>query len=298
MSPIRADHVDLPTAAPAEAGDGRAPDLEPRFGPAIIGHWWANYEGGTREHAVEGTRFRASMAGYCSRSLAYYFAQAEETNPPDTADVWRMFLGQMVHAILDPIIEELFGGETEKKVDLRPDVDGSATVDVWLPEQAILIEIKTAGGYAYKLSATNFKGAPQGPKRGHAIQAAVAADALGAEEMVLLYFAMEPSDRRYVDTDEQRVTAEWTFTKDEIAALAATERARVSKIIEITDAQGPTAVRRMVADDDGRLWLVDKPTATSSSPTVRLDADGNIVDSSTTWQCGFCRYRDRCLADG
>lgn len=294
MSPIRANHNDLPTAAPAGEQEGREPDLEARFGPAIIDHWWANYEGGTREHAVEGTRFRASMAGYCSRSLAYYFAQAEETNPPDTADVWRMFLGQMVHAILDPIIEELFGGETEKKVDLRPEVDGSATVDVWLPKQAILIEIKTAGGYSYKSSVAGFKGSPKRPKRGHVLQAAVAADTLGAQEMVLLYFSMEPSDRRYVATEAQRVTAEWTFTKDEIAALAATERARVNKILEMVDANGPTSVRRMVADDDGGLWLVTDP---AKKATVRLDSEGNIVDSSTTWQCGYCRYRDRCIAD-
>ena len=111
------------------------------------------------------------------------------------------------------------------------------------------------------------------------------------------YFSMEVCDRRYVATEAQQVTAEWTYTPDEFGPIAEAEMERVDAILSRSLAE-PAAINRRVPDDDGRWWTVQTPKPGSSSPTVRLDRDGNIVDSSTTWQCGYCRYRDRCIADG
>jgi len=58
-----------------------------------------------KAHAVEGSRFRFSMAGTCSRLLQYYVNGEPVTNPPDAADAWRMGLGTMVHVAIQEYFE-------------------------------------------------------------------------------------------------------------------------------------------------------------------------------------------------
>lgn len=303
------------------ASAGNPPDSSPRFVTALADRWYKDYvDGGNedRSFAVPGTRWRASWAAGCARKVAYSIDHADArrqgdddrvvltkpSNPPTVADLWRMNLGTMVHTALEEIFPAAFpGADIELAVDLRPEVDGSATSDIVVRQpdgKVIVVELKTKNGFGYKLATTNFKGPPDGPSYNHKVQAAVLAHALGADELVVGYLAMECISPGLADGmglgDVGRFAAEWTYPKEVFTPWALQEHKRVGRIISVVDSDGPSEVPRAVDDDEvpREARIVDP----SKGAWEVRDADGVVTQVGRTWFCSYCSYQDRCCVDG
>lgn len=287
--PINRDLSALPSATGPE---GRAPDPSPRFVTALAQAWYDSQDRSDRERAVPGTRFRASWAGKCSRDLWWSLRDEPLSDPPTIADVWRMELGKLVHEGLDEAITAAFpGAEVEVKVDLRPTFDGSATVDVLLQTDSklTLLELKTINGFGFKMAATSFKGPPEGPRDNAVIQAALAAEALGADELVVGYLSLENLSPSMAPTygdgsDIGRFAAEWTYLPAEYLPIAAQERKRVEWVFDQDEV--PDAFVYV----DGRTVKLSPP----GSGQWVVEAGGQITDTGKTWHCDYCWNRTKC----
>ena len=301
----------------ASSNDGVRPDADPFIGRAIAKAWLNdNYEEG-KAHAVDGTRFRFSMAGTCSRQLQYYVQGVEVTNPPDAADAWRMGLGTMVHEMMQKYFAEgvdigdvfecdSYDVEMEVKTHL-PVIEGSGHVDMLFTlydeykniVRRIVVEIKTLNGFGFKVAATGFKGAAEGPRRDHIKQAALSAYALGADDVIICYVSMEnvsPSlAAKYCDDPVfGRFTAQWTYSIAEWMPLAEAEVVRINNILKQIDDPDIKLVDPVIENDFGVEVSITDPR----SGRWELMHENQLIDSGRAWQCGYCRYRDRCIKDG
>lgn len=309
---IRQDRSDLP-----RGDEGWPPDSVALIRDALLEEWATNVrpEKG-RERAVGGTLWRASFAANCRRSLAYSMYDQPKTNPPTVADRWRMNVGQMVHTELDLMAEALQRSfevmkpgtvvEVEVPVDLRPvGLDGSATVDLLIRKAdgtVTIVEVKSVVGFKFKQKATKFNGPPKGPDLSHIIQSAVAGKALDARAVTILYLSIEnvgPSLAYRVEGDTaatvdlNRMSAQWTLPRDAYLPIADAEIARVNEVIAACESG--VLPDRLVPNDDGVERLVVNP---EKGLWNQVAADGRVEDSGKAWQCDYCDYRDRCLADG
>ena len=297
-------------------GNGIRPDDDPFIGRAIAKAWLdKNYQEG-KAHAVEGSRFRFSMAGTCSRQLQYYINGEPVTNPPDAADAWRMGLGTMVHTAIQEYFEasmvngvfdcNYYEVEMETKTSI-PEISGSGHVDMFFtlfdkdskPYRKVVVEIKTLNGFGFKVAATGFKGPAEGPRRDHIKQAALSAYALDADDVIMCYVSMEnvsPSIAgKYCDDAEfGRFTAQWTYSKAEWMPLAETEIARVGNVLSQIDHPSGGLVEPTIENDNGLLVSITDP----ATGRWELMHEDSLIDSGRAWQCGYCRYRDRCIGDG
>lgn len=324
---IRRDRSDLPTAPTGDGG--RVPDTDPWVGRAIGQAYLARHYEAEKAHAIEGTRFRASMAGSCTRALAYYFAKVAESDPTGPADAWRMQLGTLIHEELQAVfLDAIPGAEIEVKVPIV-DGEGSMHIDIvvrqpleqrWAvgdPEHAAAmkqgqaewvtaIEVKSINGFGYKMTATSYQGPPKGPKGNHLGQAALGAKAVDADEMIVAYLSMEnvgPNLIRYCDDPEfGRFTAQWTYSREEYMAIAEREERRVRYVLgmvpledEAAMAEKAKLVPAYVDTDDGVAVQIMPP---ASGQTVAPAEGGKLMPVGQTWHCGYCRWRARCKADG
>lgn len=354
---IKRDLSGLPAQTSAESVKPD-PEADQYLLPLAQSWYDAYIEGGNddRAFAVAGTRYRASWAGGCARSNGYrvlendakmrlamledadsvlmvseqapeLIAQAravrehyKPTNPPSLADLWRMSLGSNVHSLFDDAIQAAFpNAEVEVAVDLRPDIDGSATVDVKITERVpveyprpvsdtapelafrervTLLELKTLGGFGFKKAVIPFKGPAEGPKLAHILQVGMAAKAIGAERIIIGYLSMENISKGIADkaglADHNRFLAGWVYEAEDFLPVVDKEERRINAILKaidegrlpprhVNDGELPTAAR--ITNVDNGLW------------TVTNDKD-EITNSGTTWWCGYCWSRDRCREDG
>jgi hypothetical protein len=308
--PIKKNLGDLPVVS---TGNGVRPDADPFIGRAIAKAWLdKNYQEG-KAHAVEGSRFRFSMAGACSRQLQYYVTGEPVTDPPDAADAWRMGLGTMVHTAIQEYFEasmvngvfdcNYYEVEMETKTSI-PEISGSGHVDMLFtlfdgdskPYRKVVVEIKTLNGFGFKVAATGFKGPAEGPRRDHIKQAALSAYALDADDVIICYVSMEnvsPSlAGKYCDDAEYgRFTAQWTYSKAEWMPLAVAEIERVRSVLAQIDHPAGGLVEPTIENDSGVLVSITDP----SSGRWELLDDGVLIDSGKAWQCGYCRYRSTCI---
>lgn len=325
---IRRTH-DLPSP-PRDAG--RPPSKRPIIVNELAALWWEHYqESGRMEFkpAIEGLPYRASMASTrCDRAAYYQLSGAEESNPPTISDLWRMSLGQMVHDQLD----EIFHGRVlpngdmvlcKQTVDLRPFVPGSAHPDHVLvpadwgekilageaqltdvPAHAVtVVEDKTLGGFSYKMKATSFKAAPEGPSYGHILQAGMVGRALNADKAIVAYFSMEPVSPTLasytVDDEMGRFTAEWHFSASHLAPVLDVEAGRIRRLLASVEAKR-RPLRTIVDPRYPSGMVVTDPVGASKGTKGAwvLHDGGMIVDAGECWECGYCRFRDLCIDHG
>lgn len=313
--PINKDLSDLPR----RGNRGMAPSPHPFIVEHLAAAWekWYDAEHGSREFAIpEAGPYRGSMASMrCDRQLYYAMSETPESNPTSLAGKFTLWLGQLIHAALQPIIVEAFPGSlTEQNHDYRKiGIPGSAHSDVEIvyelaPGDEVLAEIKTTGGFSYKMMATNFKGPAQGPRYGMVLQAAMAAKERGYSKLVILLVGLEPVSpsmaQSYADSDAGRFMVEWHFTVDELEDHITLEAERinaVAQLIEQNQTNGeatlmlPTRRLRDPEYPDGAI--IQRPLV-SDTPWTVTDEEGRVLDSGTTWMCGYCRWFDRCKADG
>jgi len=310
---IKKNLEDLPYVRPRGA---HAPLAETMVMNQLADAWWAEYQAGenfTRDRAIPELPLRASdISTRCDRALFYKLVEAVKTNPSDAASVWRMRLGQLIHTEVETSMSKIFpslhdaegrkhGWWAEETVDLQPaGFPGSAHGDnVYYihGEPKIVMELKSQGGFAFKMMTTTFKGEPDGPRWDHKMQAAMVAVALGAPQFMVCYIAMESTSpdlaAKMGMTAAGRFTAEWIYETADWREAVAAEAARQRRVLEL--ARSFITPERTLQDEDHGVVLIDNPKRGNWN---RLDRNGNIDKSGTTWQCGYCDFRDRCIDDG
>jgi hypothetical protein len=94
----------------------------------------------------------------CARKVAYETAGVEKTDPPSTADYWRMGLGSVVHELLKPAVDAWLAADDtvtiEEEISVRLGEYGYGHIDLVLRTndgKTIVLELKTINGFGYKM---------------------------------------------------------------------------------------------------------------------------------------------------
>lgn len=293
------DLSNLPTKAPG-------PERKPvsHWTKAFAGHWMKMYKEAGRDrkpHAIEGSVIRGSWAGKCARRISYSVLGYEETNPPDVASFWRMELGTIAHDYWQATAVEYFGdlAVPERRgsladglISLHSDLVLEDTVD-----GRVLFELKTVGGYKFKLLVGAI-GSGQEPDAEHVLQAALGAEAHDADRVVIAYIAQENVNKGWANDLEfdasQKFSCEFEYSREELRPLAEKEIVRLSRIAELAEA-GHLAPRfaPLVMPPGARIVDIGK-----SMWTQRVD--GEILATGSLWggnYCQYCPYMEQCAAD-
>lgn len=353
---IKVDNSALPTAGKV---DGHPPDTRAlSILLPVVEEWHRQYLAAGHDQldfAVPGTRFRASWAAKCARAMSYeillhdaevdvavshaagwprgteweeqhgrLLAEAERwapTEPMTVTNHWTFRLGSLVHEEIQRAVAGAYpGAGIEVKVDLRPDVNGSGTMDVVItldkagalalglicaPNHdafVIVIELKSINGFGFKSSASGFKGGAQGPRHSAVVQGSLTATALDADLLVIGYFSLEqigPDLVKLVEYGEVgRFMAGWSFTADQFRPIAEREHRRVARILDLVDA-GKLAPRAIDDPEIPTAARITDPMKGSKGMWVVVDkTTDTIVQSGQTWHCAYCNHRSRCNEDG
>lgn len=293
---IKADLSHLPTPAKT-TGEGLAPDANPRFASLLVEEWRSEHDD-DKARAHTDARFRHSDAGKCARAVAYAALDIPR-EPMDLSGVWNVGLGSRVHEWWqEAVLRRWPDAEIETKVR-TVGAAGAGHIDAVVRDdgKTTAVELKTIGGFGYKM-AVGDRGAAQGPKEDHILQAALNAAAVDADEAVIVYLSKEAisvaAAKRKGFSDLGRFAAEWTLTREQYEPLARAEAERVSGILDLLD--------------DGTLPLRRFPTAelpkgheVQDASTGRWEvrgAEGEILDFGTYWACGYCAYQQVCAEVG
>lgn len=296
------------------ASAGIAPDPDPDVAKALarraLDHILATEEPHVRSSAAP---FYASDATGCARQTAYKYLSRTidgaptESNPPTIADEWRFAIGNAGHDIIQAPLTELYGDSVEVRAVL-PGPDGedlvSSRADLFaqgmdLLDDGTLVELKTAGGYKFKMMATDFKSAPEGPSWSYVVQLALTAKALAAQGKtvtrgVVVVLAIENLAKSWkgVRDELDRFCAQWSFTPEELDAVADKAIARLSRVRALLE-EGTMPPRNI--DDPAlpnRATVVDP-----AKGHWEVVDNGVVVRGGTTWMCGYCPWRDQCVLD-
>ena len=262
-----------------------------------IAEAWAG--GSEAPSQPEGTLWRGSWAGMCARKVAYMTTGQEKTDPPSTADYWRMGLGSVVHELLEPAIQTWLDDDdsvaVEEEVNVELGLHGHGHVDLVLNSletgEKVVLELKTINGFGYKMAVE--KG--EGPRHSHILQGAMYARAVEADMLVIGYLSMEnisPNRAEAFGIDDiGRFASEWHYPKEQYMPLAAAEEQRLEGIALAAHADGPTSIPRRFAHSDPDIPFpaeIDDP---------RTGAWKWGTSFGKAWQCRYCDYQSRCVTD-
>jgi len=329
--PIKKQHEGLPLASRAE---GTPPSKHPILVHRIAEAWFERYvaEGGLDyQAAIPELPYRASLAGSrCDRQMLWRMIGHEPSNPNTIADHWRMYVGNIVGGALGEEMKNPGAQyedvdvmwDAEVNVDLRTigiqgsahadlvryrytgDDVGNATIDwltryLWVPD--LVVELKTAGGFAFKRQSTSFSGPPSGPKYGHIVQGALAAAALGAPKLMVAYLALDmlsvgEAKKQHVD-DIGRFGAEWHYMTEDIELAVEHERLRIKRLLHQRDHDIlPTRTLDDPTEYPAGAVVVRFPGGAKAQWQVQVD--DSIVDAGTTWMCDYCEFNKDCKEAG
>lgn len=309
---IKTDIGDLP-AAPRN--EGNPPSPNPKFVTQLAEAWYADLVSNNGHgHDLDLTRaipeagpYRGSYASKrCDRDLYYALSGVEQSDPPGVADQWRFAIGHMVHDGIQKVMNRVHDGKVlvENDVDLNPaGIPGSAHADLIVLDddgaEVCVVEYKTINGFGFKMAATTFKGPPEGPRSGHALQAAMVAVARGVPYFAVGYFSLEnlsPSMAAdFANGEIGRFTAEWRYKTDDWVGEVNREAQRVARILDDID-QGRMSPRRLDDPEYPENAIVEEPDR-KGRWTATTD-DGIVVGTGTAWMCDYCSFRTRCIEDG
>lgn len=281
----------LPRAEKPQA-EGLAPDAEPRFVQLLVERW-AETADNDKPRAFDDTRFRHSDAGKCARAVAYAALDLPSTNPMDLSGTWNTRLGTLIHeAWQEALAAKYPNADIEPKVRIG---QGSGHIDATVHEddKTTVVELKTIGGFAFKM-AVGERGAAQGPKSEHIIQAALNGAAVDADEVVIAYLSKEAisvnvAQRKGFD-EIGRFCAEWTFTREQYEPIANEEIKRVTGILDLLD-EGTLPKRTIPGGELPPGHEITDPR----TGQWRVERNGQVTDVGTWWACGYCRFQDLCV---
>jgi hypothetical protein len=302
---------DLSSLPSSSSGHGENPVKKPTLGP-LLAQAWADRYVDTPEHPLDlpmsdaSARVRFSWAGSCGRQIGYRLTGEPVTEDLTVADHWRFGLGHLVHDQLQAVLQAAFGSNAQVEVHTKLEggmLAGHADVEIaeagrvndgvgWTKRTSV--EIKTINGFGFK-KAVGARGPAEGPRTSAKLQGALNAKASDADELVILYLALEllsPREAKNIGADEVgRFCAEWHYTRDEYMPWADAEHERLLNVIATVDAGGmPPAFipfempeGAVVVDPIKGMWQVK-------------DFDV-VTDAGSTWQCNYCPFQSVCSSD-
>lgn len=301
--PINKSIADLPRSTDF----GGSPPSENNFvAEAVAEKWYDKYLEDGRDTLArampEAGPYRGSFASKrCDRALWYGLNDVPYSNPHTLADAWTFGLGHTVHEMLQDVLGDLFeGAEAEVEVDLNAiGIPGSSRMDMVLDYKGkkTAVEIKSINGFGFKMASTTFHGPPEGPRSGAVIQSALAAKALGCDQIVIAYLSLEKVSTNlassYSNSEAGRFAAEWHYTVAELDPIIEAETKRINAVVKATK----PPPRRLI---DQGIPQFAKITNPDSGDWVALEAPGSkvIADTGSTWMCAYCSHRDLCKQDG
>jgi hypothetical protein len=297
------DLSDLPKAKPRAEGS-EPPDPESRFGRVMVEAIHAREVErdktfrDTANHGVDGARFYHSSSGGCFRAVAYAALSVPESNPTDAPGHFITWLGGMLH---DYFQKDLVAAFPEAEVEVKVSGDrmgGHADVVIRGGTYTTVIELKSIGGYAYKLAVG---GQHPKPRYSDKIQLALNAKRLDADEAVLVYLARDAfNDAEYQGLEPMaRVTAEWTYDREKYSPIAEAEIARIQHILRLVDDEKTLPARVIPDPEYPRGSFVRNPIGLKGKGEWVLEKDGVAIDGKpTVWQCAYCRWQDLCSRTG
>lgn len=296
---LKADLSGLPSAAP-QYTDGLTPDPEPRFVHVLAEKWMAeDVARGEKPRASEAARFRHSDAGKCARAIGYSALNLPASDPMDLCGINNVRIGSLVHDAWQEAMTDRFGSAFVAEVTVSSlngrgagHVDGVLTTPQGeREEQVTAFELKTIGGFGFKaaIGRAGRGSTAEGPKAEHILQGAISAVSLDADELVVAYIGKEAiSVNMARGLDEVgRFAAEWTFTREQFEPLADDELKRITGILDLVESgQLP---RRTMPDLPRGAEIVDEQKG-----RWEQHSQGKLVDTGTTWMCGYCRHQTLC----
>lgn len=307
---IKKDQGALPAATPMSK-KGLDPDV-PELVTPVIEQWYENYldrkqrENDQREREGGRAKYWASMSGKCLRQIQYQVMGFAESNAPSQADAYRFELGNFVHSQFQSV---LAAKNVEGQMEARNTFDvmgeeGSARADVIVPDpefegSLMPVEIKTIGGFQFKMTACRFKGPPEGPKFQALRQLAMTCLAIEnaggrVDRAKIVYFATELVGANLVDVSVQgdygRFVAEWTLDREDWSKRADAGLAEFERVE--TAERAETLVERYIPEERG---IVDDP---ATGDGLRYNTEGEITGSFKAWQCRYCPFQELCASHG
>ena len=261
-----------------------------------IAEAWA--EGSEAPSQPEGTLWRGSWAGMCARKVAYMTTEQEKTDPPSTADYWRMGLGSVVHELLEPAVQKWLANDNnvtvEEEISVSLGEHGNGHIDLVLNTSdgtKIVLELKTINGFGYKMAVER----GEGPRHSHVLQGSMYAHAVGADLLVIGYLSMENISPQRAESfgldDIGRFACEWHYPEADFTPWALEETARLEGIAVAAHANGPESIPRRFAHSDPDIPF----PAEISDPRTGTWRDGTSFGKA--WQCRYCDYQTRCITD-
>lgn len=296
----------LPTANKPE---GLAPDDDPVYVRMLVeemerrGAWSLEFDYDVDKPQVSDTMSRHSSANSCLKAAALN-RDGVERDPMDPAGLWVTFLGTMAHDAFQSALSSHLDDDVEFEVgstfsDLT---SGSCDALVHEPEPGIgreVIELKTCGGFLYKL-AIGERGVAQGPKSAHLVQLALNVVGHDADRGTIVYLSTEAvsigaAERKGID-EWTRFGAQWSFSREHLEPLADAWLERLAW------------VRDHETDETPRFWPDETPLGARivdpNSSRWELRDGEDIVDTGSVWGgsgCLYCNVRTACIkawADG
>ena len=234
---------------------------------------------------ADGTLLRASMAGNCTRAVAFQVLGVEPAVDIDTSTLITFDIGNAYHELIQASLADTYGAQLEVLASHkggRYDMSGSADAVYGDPvkESVTCVEIKSMKSFAWNLAVegNDFDHVGPGPKREHLTQAGIYALApqILAEQVHMIYVNK--------DTGEM---AEWIIGVHQplihlgapfvtIAGLARAELDRLQQVV--LDLQGGTFPERHIPGYG--VVMVRPPEAGSKDKP---------------WNCRFCSYQPICV---
>lgn len=286
----------LPTQTRPE---GSPPDPQPYFAPKLAEAWAAELGDQSRTMALPEARIRHSWAGMCARKIGYMMTSTPETNPADIAAYWVMGLGTIVHERWQDVMQKTFPTAEVEKACWIEESKSAGHIDLFVPREELMpstaLELKTIGGYGAKL-AVGARGPAEGPRASAFLQGALNGLASSAERIVIvLLFTenMSPREASKLGAEPWRkFSAEWSYTDQQFLPVALREVSRFAKIIEIVD-RGDLPPRAVPVEMPLGARIMDPTTGAWTLVESEM-----VVQAGSYWGCGYCSYRDQCVADG
>lgn len=282
------------------------PDRDTWFIEPVVAEWWQSYvDSGAleKEHAIPGTRLRASWAGDCARALAYHVKGVEITDPPTVADVWRFNIGTLLHNHIQASIMAAFpGSQIEVKVRFSEDGSGHMDLLVVRPDgTTVSVEVKTINGTGFRRM---MQPGGEGMRVKYLFQGAINAAAMDPQpdELVVAVFSLEclspgEAGKLQVRNEYERFACQWTYPKQTYTAIAEREIRRMQRVVELVDESddGYLNVPRLLPDPKLPKHRVSNP---SKGTLSILDRSGeNEIGKGWAWNCGYCSFQQQCIED-
>ena len=209
----------------------------------------------------------------------------------DLAGSWVTYLGSLIHERLQEALQEKWPAAwVEGKTQLGETGDfltsGHYDALLTLPDgRTVLYELKTKGTYGFDLSVgilrKQWKRAePEGPGMGAKIQGALNALAAGADLLVIGVIGFEAISKGFAEkigcSEEDRIMAEWHYTREEFEPWALAELERLGEINDFLE-----------HDHLPPRWAVD-----DQGKHVELDPKNNA------FPCSYCGWKSMCQFAG